>query len=47
VGSDYWKHKLPVVPLLEKLFTPADFEKYVLVTDDLDAAAMFIERFQQ
>jgi predicted Rossmann-fold nucleotide-binding protein len=45
VGSDYWKNKIPVVPLLEKLFAPADFERYVLVTDDLDAAAEFIERF--
>jgi predicted Rossmann-fold nucleotide-binding protein len=45
VGTDYWNKKIPVVPLLEKLFAPEDFAKYVLVTDDLDAAALFIERF--
>ncbi len=45
VGSEYWNKIIPVVPLLEKLFAPADFAKYVLVTDDLDAAAAFIERF--
>jgi predicted Rossmann-fold nucleotide-binding protein len=45
VGSDYWTKKIPVLPLLEKLFAPADFSKYVLVTDDLDAAAGFIEAF--
>jgi predicted Rossmann-fold nucleotide-binding protein len=45
VGKEYWTQKFPVVPLLAKLFAPADFEKYVLVTDDLDAAAEFIERF--
>ncbi|MBN2086454.1 MAG: hypothetical protein JW748_14640 [Anaerolineales bacterium] len=45
VGTDYWNNKIPVVPLLEKLFTPADFSRFVLVTDDLDAAAGFIEGF--
>jgi predicted Rossmann-fold nucleotide-binding protein len=45
VGAEYWTKKFPVVPLLEKLFAPADYSKYVLVTDDLDAAAGFIERF--
>lgn len=46
VGTEYWVNKIPVVPLLEKLFAPEDYERYVLVTDDLDAAAEFIERFQ-
>jgi predicted Rossmann-fold nucleotide-binding protein len=45
VGTEYWNKKIPVVPLLEKLFAPEDFSRYVLVTDDLDAAALFIEQF--
>jgi predicted Rossmann-fold nucleotide-binding protein len=45
VGVEYWTAKFPVIPLLERLFAPADFSKYVLVTDDLDAAAKFIEEF--
>ncbi len=45
VGSDYWTEKIPVIPLLKKLFAPGDYSKSVLVTDDLDAAAEFIERF--
>lgn len=45
VGSEYWTEKIPVVPLLKKLFAPEDFSRYVLVTDDLDAAAGFIEKF--
>ncbi|MGB7537034.1 MAG: hypothetical protein WBM17_00700 [Anaerolineales bacterium] len=45
VGSDYWNKTIPVVPLLEKLFAPEEFSRYVLVTDDLDAAARFIEAF--
>jgi predicted Rossmann-fold nucleotide-binding protein len=45
VGIEYWNKKIPVVPLLEKLFSPEDYSKYVLVTDDLDAAARFIEGF--
>jgi predicted Rossmann-fold nucleotide-binding protein len=45
VGTEYWDQEIPVVPLLKKLFSPGDFSKYVLVTDDPDAAALFIERF--
>jgi predicted Rossmann-fold nucleotide-binding protein len=45
VGTEYWNKKIPVVPLLEKLFAPGDYSKSVLVTDDLDAAAEFIEAF--
>jgi predicted Rossmann-fold nucleotide-binding protein len=45
VGTEYWDQEIPVVPLLKNLFSPGDYSKYVLVTDDLDAAAAFIERF--
>ncbi|MBI3245129.1 MAG: hypothetical protein HYZ50_01335 [Deltaproteobacteria bacterium] len=44
-GSQYWTTDYPVVGVLQKLFTPADFTKYVLVTDDVDTAAQFIEQF--
>jgi predicted Rossmann-fold nucleotide-binding protein len=47
VGMNYWTETLPALPLLQKLFSPSDFSKYVLVTDDLDAAAAFIERFER
>jgi predicted Rossmann-fold nucleotide-binding protein len=46
VGSEYWTEKFPVIPLLRMLFAPVDFAKYVLVTDDLEAAAGFIEQFK-
>jgi predicted Rossmann-fold nucleotide-binding protein len=45
VGVEYWTAKFPVLPLLKKLFAPEDVSKYVLATDDLDAAARFIEGF--
>ncbi|EYF08268.1 LOG family protein [Chondromyces apiculatus] len=44
-GVQYWTDTYPVVAVLQKLFDPADYAKYVLVTDDVDAAAHFIEQF--
>jgi predicted Rossmann-fold nucleotide-binding protein len=44
-GVDYWTVKYPVVGVLQKLFAGADFAQHVLVTDDIDAAARFIEQF--
>jgi predicted Rossmann-fold nucleotide-binding protein len=44
-GVEYWTTKYPVVGVLQKLFTPSEFAKYVLVTDDMAAAARFIEHF--
>ncbi len=46
LGVDYWTRRHPVVALLESLFERADFEARVLVTDDVEAAAAFIERFE-
>ena len=43
-GVDYWTNSYPVVGVLQKLF-PAHFAKYVLVTDDVEAATKFIEKF--
>jgi predicted Rossmann-fold nucleotide-binding protein len=45
-GSEYWTEKIPAVSLLRKLFTPDDFSRFVLVTDNLGAAAEFIESFK-
>jgi predicted Rossmann-fold nucleotide-binding protein len=45
LGVKYWTETYPVVPLLRALFVPDDFERFVLVTDDIDMAASFIERF--
>jgi predicted Rossmann-fold nucleotide-binding protein len=42
---DYWTTKYPVVSVLQKLFTPAEFTKHILVTDDVIAAARFIEDY--
>jgi len=46
VGAEYWSNRLPVLPLMRKLFAPADFDKFILATDDIDAAARFIEEFE-
>jgi predicted Rossmann-fold nucleotide-binding protein len=43
-GLDYWTTTYPIVTVLQKLF-PAQFAKYVLVTDSVQAAAQFIEQF--
>ena len=42
---EYWTKTLPAVPLLKSLFTPDDFERCVLVTDDVATAAKFILEF--
>jgi hypothetical protein len=33
-GKRQWTEALPVVPLLQKLFKPGDFERHVCVTDE-------------
>jgi len=43
-GVDYWTGTYPVVGVLQKMFA-SQFAKYLLVTDDVDAAAQFIEHF--
>ena len=43
-GIDYWTTIFPVVGVLKQLFA-GQFAKYVLVTDDLENAAGFIEEF--
>ncbi len=44
LGVQYWTTTYPVVGVLEKLF-PDEFGKCLLVTDDINEAAEFIEEF--
>lgn len=41
----YWTAVHPVEPLLRSLFAPPDFERLILMTDSLDEAREFIEKF--
>ena len=43
-GVDYWTTTYPVVAVLQKLFADL-FAKYIFVTDEVEAAARFIEQF--
>jgi predicted Rossmann-fold nucleotide-binding protein len=43
-GTEYWTTTYPVVGVLRRLFADR-FAKYVLVTDEVEAAARFIEQF--
>ncbi len=43
-GEEYWTKTYPVVPVLQSMFGN-DFAEYMLVTDSVDAAADFIEKF--
>ncbi len=45
-GAEYWSRTLPVVDVLKGLFGDR-FDRSVLVTDDLDAAAHFIEDYAE
>ena len=44
LGVEYWTRTYPVVDVLKQLFGDR-FAQYVLVTDEADAAARFIEQF--
>lgn len=46
LGKKYWTKNFPAVAVLRKLFSREDFERYVLVTDDITETAEFIEKFQ-
>jgi predicted Rossmann-fold nucleotide-binding protein len=43
-GVDYWTNRIPAVPVLQALFHPEDFAKYVLVTDDPEEIVDFVVR---
>jgi predicted Rossmann-fold nucleotide-binding protein len=44
LGVEYWTTTYPIVGVLQKLFAD-QFAKYVLVTDSVEAAEQFIEKF--
>src|SRR5512140_1182612 len=43
LGVQYWKTTFPVVGVLEEIFRD-DSDKHLLVTDDINDAAEFIEK---
>ena len=45
IDVEYWTTQYPVVGVLRNMFTPAEFSKHILVTDDVAAAARFIENY--
>ena len=46
LGVEYWTETYPVIQVLQRLFAAEDFREYVLVTDDPDQAAAFVEDFR-
>ncbi len=44
-GRDFWTQNYPVVDVLKRLFGK-EFDASVLITDDVDAAASFLEQFK-
>jgi len=46
LGVAYWTETYPVIKVLRKLFAAEDFRDCVLVTDDPDQAAAFVENFK-
>jgi hypothetical protein len=46
LGVDYWTNRLPVLAVLQALFSPADFARCVRVTDDPMEAARFVIGFE-
>lgn len=45
LAGDYWTTTIPAVPTLRALLTAEDFEKYVLVSDDLDRIVEFLSQY--
>ncbi|HEY0143358.1 MAG TPA: hypothetical protein VGF48_20870 [Thermoanaerobaculia bacterium] len=45
LAGEYWTKTIPAVPTLQALLTPDDFEKYVLVSDDLDQIVEFLSSY--
>ncbi|GAB5519884.1 MAG: LOG family protein [Rhodothermales bacterium] len=43
---DYWTQRYPVANVLRSLFGKDRFDRFVLLTDDIDEAAAFIETFE-
>jgi predicted Rossmann-fold nucleotide-binding protein len=45
-GAEYWTKKFPVTAFLQTLFSREDFRRRVLVTDEVEEAAKFVESFK-
>jgi predicted Rossmann-fold nucleotide-binding protein len=45
LDTHYWTVTHPVEPLMRSLFAPSDYERFILVTDSLEEAREFIEKF--
>lgn len=43
-GTRQWTENLPIMPVLQKLFPPADFAHYVCISDEPTEILKFIER---
>ena len=43
-GADYWVKQIPAVPVLQALFTPEEFARFILVTDDPTKIVDFLVR---
>jgi hypothetical protein len=46
-GTRQWMETLPIVPVLQKLFKPEDFERYVCVTDEPATILKFLGEHSQ
>jgi predicted Rossmann-fold nucleotide-binding protein len=44
-GVKYWTETIPVTAVLKSLLSSEDYKQNILLTDDVEAAAQFIERF--
>jgi predicted Rossmann-fold nucleotide-binding protein len=44
LGTEQWRVKLPVIQVLEKLFKPKDFKKYVCITDEPSEVLDFLRK---
>jgi hypothetical protein len=43
-GTRQWTQTLPIVPVLQRLFKPEDFERYVCVTDEPATILKFLDK---
>lgn len=46
LAGEFWEKTIPAVPTLRALLTPDDFEKFVLVSDDIGRIVQFLDQYQ-
>ncbi len=46
-GREYWSRTIPALPALQALLEPQDYERYVLVTDDMEEILSFVMKQEQ